>query len=199
MQWKNKLFRTILFLPFAWWTYQIFFGDLGAQPAQELNHQTGLMALIYFTVNLWLGALKSFVPKWPRAFIFLLQERRWLGVIQFIILIFHIGLYFVLEGFEPKAFTQIWTKTYLIFGTLGFSVLALLALTSNDFSVKKLKGKNWKKLHRLAYLAGFLVTVHIFLIEKADLILFAMITFPLWVAQIFRFFNSLRTTNRSPA
>lgn len=195
MLWKNNwskwLFRLFLLLPFAGWTYQIFWGDLGAQPAQELNHQTGLTVLVYLMANLWIGILLSltllFGKKWPNSLRFLITERRYLGVLNYIILLGHIFLYFALEAFEQKAIDQIFQKTYLQMGSLAFLGMTLLALTSNNFSVRKLGGKKWKNLHRIVYAVAFFASIHIFLIEKADLILFAWITLPMWLGQILRF------------
>ena len=48
---------------------------------------------------------------------------------------------------------------YLIFGLSGVSILSLLALTSNRRSMQRL-GKNWKRLHKLVYLAGTAVVTH---------------------------------------
>ncbi len=192
-KWQNKFFRLSLFFPFIYWAYLIFFGDLGAQPAQRLNHLTGKFSLYYFLANLWLGVLLSYKLKWPRWLLFLPQERRWLGVVNFIIICCHIFLYFTLEAFEPKALEQIYTKTYLIFGALAFLIFLLLAATSNNISVRLLGLVRWKWFHRSAYLAAVLVTFHIFLIEKADLILFAALTVPMWLGQIFRIVRHKKT------
>lgn len=192
MKWTNKLYKVLLLTPIAWWIYQIFFGDLGAQPAQTLNHNTGFMTLCYLVANLWIGILISFRVKFPSWLRFLPQERRFLGVLTFIILVGHVFLYFALEAFEKKAIDQLFTKTYLTFGTLAFLTMVILAATSNNYSVRQLGGKNWKQLHRLVYLTALLVTVHIFLIEKADLVLFAAITAPMWVAQLIRLFRWMR-------
>jgi sulfoxide reductase heme-binding subunit YedZ len=186
MKWPNKLFQLVLLLPAFWWVYQIFFGSLGAEPAKELNHATGLTALIYLVLNLWIGIIWSFWKAWPKPLRLILPERRFLGVLTFLILIGHVFLYFALESFEPKAFSQLFQKTYLIFGFFAFLGLLILALTSNNWSVKKLGGKKWKTLHRSIYFIAVLVTVHIFLIEKADLVQFALITAPMWIAQFIR-------------
>lgn len=194
MLWKNNwsktIFRLFLLLPFAGWTYQIFLDDLGAQPAQELNHQTGLTVLVFLIANLWIGVLLSmtlqFGKKWPTSLRFLITERRFLGVLTYVILIGHVFLYFALEAFEAKAIDQIFEKTYLQMGSLAFLGMTLLAFTSNNFSVRKLGGKRWKQLHRSVYVVAIFVSIHIFLIEKADLVLFALITIPMWLAQILR-------------
>jgi sulfoxide reductase heme-binding subunit YedZ len=188
----NKLFRTLLFAPVFYWAYLIFFGSLGADPAKNLNHKTGEAALCFLLLNLLVGILLSFskaIPfAWPRASRFLLQERRWLGVITFLFLIFHLFLYWAIEGFEQKGFEQMYTKNYLIFGSLAWLIMLVLAVTSNDFSVRRLGGKKWKNLHRLAYLASALITLHVLSIEKADLIKYGSLLGALWLLQISRFF-----------
>lgn len=191
MKWPNKIFRMALFLPFLWWAYLIFFGNLGAEPAKELNHLTGFMGLIYLFSNLAIGVFSSLF-KFPPRLRFLLQERRWLGVIGWFIIVCHISFYFVLEAFDPKAISQIYEKTYLTFGFFAFLGLTMLAATSNNFSVRKLGGKRWKLFHRSVYFTALLVTVHIFLIEKANLPLFALITAPVWIGEIIRIVRSRR-------
>ena len=42
-----------------------------------------------------------------------------------------------------------------------FVIFAALAVTSNNWSIKKLK-KNWKRLHSLTYAAAFILPWHIF-------------------------------------
>ena len=46
------------------------------------------------------------------------------------------------------------------FGFSGLTILVILALTSNQWSIRKLGGKNWKCLHRLAYVAAALLIYH---------------------------------------
>ncbi|MBC7420089.1 MAG: ferric reductase-like transmembrane domain-containing protein [Bdellovibrio sp.] len=182
----SKLFRVLLLLPVTYWIYLIFWGDLGADPAKNLNHLTGPMALYYIILNLAIGILISFSFKFPKFLRFLLTNRRFLGVLSFIFLIFHVTLYFLMEGFEKIAFVQLVTKTYLILGLLAWLILLVLAVTSNDYSVRKLGGKRWKLLHRSVYLASAFLTVHILLIEKADLLKYGIILSSLWVLQFFR-------------
>jgi sulfoxide reductase heme-binding subunit YedZ len=187
MKWPHKLFRFALLLPLFWWAYQIFFGNLGAEPAKELNHSTGLVALIYLVANLWIGIIWAFWKKWPSQLRFLLQARRFLGVVTFLYVCAHVFLYFALESFQKKGFIQVIEKNYLICGALAFLGMTVLAATSNDFSLKKLGGKKWKDLHRMVYIVMALVMAHIFQIEKADLLQFALITFPMWIGEIVRF------------
>ena len=52
------------------------------------------------------------------------------------------------------------TYSYYYSGITAFVIFTLLAITSNKFSVKKLK-KNWKALHSLTYVAMVMLLVHI--------------------------------------
>ena len=56
---------------------------------------------------------------------------------------------------------------YLVLGFLGFGILSALAVTSNKWAMQQLK-KNWKRLHRLVYLAGILLTFHAILATQAS-------------------------------
>jgi sulfoxide reductase heme-binding subunit YedZ len=48
---------------------------------------------------------------------------------------------------------------YLMLGVVGISILTILACTSNRWPMQRL-GKNWKRLHRLVYVAGCAVATH---------------------------------------
>lgn len=186
----SNIFRFLLLVPGFYWTYLILFSDLGADPAKNLNHKAGEIALYYILLNLLLGILIGFKVKFPVKLRFLLLNRRYLGVLSFLVLVSHVFLYFAMESFEAQAIEQIFTKNYLIFGSLAFSILLILAFTSNDFSVRRLTIKVWKRLHRFVYLASLFFSIHILLIEKADLIKYGLILGTLWLLQISRFIFS---------
>lgn len=94
---------------------------------------------------------KTGFPQW------LLKYRRVIGLLSFFLAVAH-GFIF----FKQRNFDIFDIKTYFVYfqGVATFIIFTLLAITSNDWSVKRLK-KNWKKLQRLTYLAMFLVTWHI--------------------------------------
>jgi sulfoxide reductase heme-binding subunit YedZ len=48
---------------------------------------------------------------------------------------------------------------YLALGLTGMVILTALAITSNRWSMQRL-GRNWKRMHRLVYFAGFAVVTH---------------------------------------
>ena len=87
----------------------------------------------------------------------LLKHRRIVGILAFFLALGH-GFILV----KKRDFDFADPQTYWIYiqGVATFIVFTLLAITSNDWSVKKMK-KNWKRLHSLTYLAIFLIAWHI--------------------------------------
>ncbi|MEP6516582.1 ferric reductase-like transmembrane domain-containing protein [Microcoleus vaginatus] len=94
---------------------------------------------------------KTGFPQW------LLKYRRFIGLLSFFLTVAHGFIFFKQRNFDVFDIT-----TYFVYfqGLATFIIFTLLAITSNDWSVKRLK-KNWKKLQSLTYLAMFLVTWHI--------------------------------------
>ncbi|MBX2993997.1 MAG: ferric reductase-like transmembrane domain-containing protein [Bdellovibrionaceae bacterium] len=168
------VFRLAIWIWVLYWILGIFWLDLGASPALKLNHEMGQITLVLLTVNLLLGILIDLwrpLPTWLR---FAIQERRFWGISSFLVLVLHVFFYFLNEGFEPKAWTQVFTKTYLILGALAFAILFVMAVTSNNWAVKKLRGPRWKRLQRIVYAAQVLILLHVISIEKADLIKYSI-------------------------
>ncbi len=163
--WKI-IFVLALLAPMAILTWKLFSGQLGAQPSEEMNHELGEFTYRYLAVNLIWGSLLAlgWMPKGLRRWTYL---RRHLGVVTFVYAIFHVAFYALKEGDVPLALAQVFEKTYLIIGLSAWCILLVLALTSTNWAVRRL-GRNWKRLHRLAYFAILLATVHFYLIEKKD-------------------------------
>lgn len=56
---------------------------------------------------------------------------------------------------------------FMVLGMLGLAVLTALGITSNRWAMKRM-GKNWKRLHRLVYLAGIAAAFHAILATTAS-------------------------------
>jgi sulfoxide reductase heme-binding subunit YedZ len=83
----------------------------------------------------------------------------------------------------------IWT------GWAAFFLFLPLALTSNDASMRALKG-GWKRLQRLAYPAAILTLVHWVFVH--DNVAAALLNFaPLAALEAWRIFHLLRTRGRA--
>lgn len=194
----NQTMKIAVVLPFLFWIVGIFADWLGVEPIVKINTQSGYVVLILLLVNLLVGAIHSLKwvdIKWYR---FIQMSRRYIGVFCGVYVILHFVSYLAKESFLPKGWEQIITKNYLIAGTMAAILLLVLTLTSNNFSTRLLKNY-WKKLHRIVYLAGFIVLFHIFQIEKANLVLLGLLVLPVFVLEIVRFTIFLKNKTRQTA
>jgi methionine sulfoxide reductase heme-binding subunit len=132
--------------------------QLGANPIERLLHVSGEIAI-------WtLGAVLSLTPLrvlFPRSAIInaLNRHRRYIGVSACIYGLIHFSCHVVYQG-DWDDLLQSFTKPFTWFGLAGLSILVLLALTSNNWAVRKLGGRRWKLLHRLAYVAAIVLIYH---------------------------------------
>ena len=128
--------------------------------AVPLANFLGYLALVTYILTLLPSILRVVFSNTKKAeFIkWLFKYRRHLGVASFGFTLGH-GYFLVLQRnfdfFDIETYLQYYT------GVSSFVIFTLLAITSNDWSVKKIGGKNWKKLHQLTYLAIFLLLFHI--------------------------------------
>jgi len=80
---------------------------------------------------------------------YLLRNRRYLGISFAALFLLHGTLIYVLSQLYPEPFFSQLTDALLYSGLATFSAVALMAVTSNDGSVKQLGRKNWSRLHKL--------------------------------------------------
>ncbi|RUV29767.1 sulfoxide reductase heme-binding subunit YedZ, partial [Mesorhizobium sp. M1A.T.Ca.IN.004.03.1.1] len=79
-----------------------------------------------------------------------LRYRRALGLLTFYYALMHFTVYMVLDQAMDIAavINDVLKRPFIMFGMAGLAMLIPLALTSNNFSIRRL-GKNWIWLHRL--------------------------------------------------
>ncbi len=82
------MFTTVCLIPLAWVTYRLLTGDLGANPAEHMNHKLGMIGLRLLIANLIWGAVIALnrVPPTLRKYGYL---RRHLGVVTFVYVFGH--------------------------------------------------------------------------------------------------------------
>ncbi len=152
-------------LPAVWILAAVARGDLTANPYQAVEQRTGRTALILLMFSLaCTPAYLVFGWRWA------LRHSRTLGLYAFAYASAHlITLVGVDYQFDFRLLRSDLTgKPFIWVGAAALLVLAALAATS--FGVwKKRLGKNWKRLHRLAYLAVLLVIVHYAWARKGNL------------------------------
>lgn len=130
----------------------------GGKPVAEmLLHPTGEFSARFMIIAMVLSPLRILFPssgfcRW------LLQRRRYFGVAAFGYAAFHTMLYILDMGTLSAVLGEalvlgIWT------GWLAFFIFVPLAITSNDWSVRRL-GSSWKTLQRWVYVAAVGTLLH---------------------------------------
>jgi sulfoxide reductase heme-binding subunit YedZ len=137
---------------------------LGANPVETITAWSGEWTLRMLLVTLAMSPLRQwFSWRWP------LQIRRMLGLFTF----FYVCLHFMTFVWFDHAFllmdivADIVKKPYITVGFLAWCVLLVLAVTSNSYSVRRLR-RGWQRLHRGAYIAALGGIVHYTWLVKAD-------------------------------
>jgi len=111
------------------------------------------------------------------------RHRRELGVAAFSYAAIHIACFIIKRGGFTNAIPYALHPALLSVIYISFPIFLLLALTSNQYSVKRMGFLKWKKLHRQVYWAEGGIIVHMILTGQA---LWAGIIFiPCVILQIF--------------
>lgn len=131
----------------------------------RLQQVFGFSALGFWYIALLATPLAVIVGKRPfmRQYLYL---RRALGVSAAYFAILHMltGLFGQLGGISGVLLLPSRFQLALAFGLFGVLTLTLMAVTSFDTAIRKLTFPRWKWLHRVGYLAGILVYLHVWMI-----------------------------------
>ncbi|HKX28043.1 MAG TPA: protein-methionine-sulfoxide reductase heme-binding subunit MsrQ [Blastocatellia bacterium] len=152
-------------VPVTLLAWDAYYHYLGANPLEFLTHTTGTLTLIFLCLSLAVTPLRKMLG-WP----WLVKLRRMLGLYAFFYGTFHLLCYVWFDkAFSFGEVAQDTLKRPFIFlGMLGFLVMVPLAVTSTNKMVKRLGGRRWNLLHKLAYLAAIAGVLHYYLLVKAD-------------------------------
>jgi len=159
-------------------------GNLGANPLEKLLHQSGEIAIWTLGAVLSLTPLRVLFPA-SALVVALNRHRRAIGVTACIYGLLHFGFHILYEGGWDGLVRSL-TKPFIWFGLAGLSILIMLTLTSNRWSIRSLGTKNWKRLHRFAYLAAALLIYHQSIAGKGHWHTARWLLFPLLGLQLAR-------------
>lgn len=136
----------------------MFSDNLGADPIQALHIRLGDWSLRFLWLTLFITPLQT-LTKWRG----MPQYRKMLGLYTFFYASLHIIVYVCLDhGFAWDAIVNdILQSAYIWFGVITYLIIFALAITTPKFMVRQL-GKNWKRLHRIIYIASIAVIIHYF-------------------------------------
>lgn len=131
---------------------------LGPDPTHTVTFFTGRGALRLLMVTLAITPIRRLFPKLS----WLVRFRRLVGLYAFFYACLHLMTYvWLYAGFSWSAMVDdISQRRFITAGLTAWLLLLPLALTSTAWSIRKLGGKNWNRLHRLTYVAALAGVIH---------------------------------------
>lgn len=152
-------------VPLAWLLLEWFAGRLSVNPIQDATLRTGKPALVLLVLTLSITPLGNITGLSQ-----LIPLRKWLGLYAFLYAFIHFLIFVGLDyGFDLLLLREaIFEKRFALAGFASLITLAPLALTSTVGWMRRM-GRRWKRLHRLAYVAGILASVHFLWLVKSDI------------------------------
>ncbi|MCG8710342.1 protein-methionine-sulfoxide reductase heme-binding subunit MsrQ [Brenneria sp. 4F2] len=157
IKWLKVILHLAAFLPLPWLILAVDQGWLSADPAKDIQHFTGLMALKLLLGTLLIAPLARY-GRQP----LLIRCRRLIGLWCFAWATLHLTSYALLElGISHLILLgeELLSRPYLTLGIISWLILLALALTSPQAAMRKL-GAGWQKLHNLIYLVAILAPIH---------------------------------------
>lgn len=154
-------------VPLLWLTLRIFeVGSLrlGPNPVEDIQDALGIWGLRALCATLAMTPLSWAIGPLPIRF------RRMFGLFAFTYAGLHVMNYLILDQtLAIDAIVEdIVERPFITIGALGFVMMIPLAVTSTNGWRRRL-GRNWNRLHRLAYLSGIAGCWHFYWQVKKDL------------------------------
>ncbi len=144
----------------AWWVYT---GNLTANPISLVTNTLGDWTLRILLASLSMTPLRLlFGLSWP------VTLRRLLGLFAFTYASLHFAVWLVVDHFFDwrEMGADILKRPYITVGMLALTVLIPLAATSTTGMIRRLGNVAWRRLHRLAYVAGVAAVLHFLWLAK---------------------------------
>ncbi len=151
-------------LPATFLLFRFLTDSLGANPIEEITHETGEWALRLLLLSLSITPLRRITGRNS-----LVPFRRTFGLLSFFYALLHFSTWLGLDHFFDwqGIIEDIFERPYITAGFTAFASLTPLAITSTRGWIRRL-GKKWTHLHRLAYFAAIAAVVHFWWLVKSD-------------------------------
>lgn len=141
--------------------YLAMTGGLGIEPIRALEKELGLYGLQFLLASLFISPARRFLG------LNLVRYRRAVSLVAFFYVVQHLGVWLVLDvGIPSQIWADIVKRPYVTVGMAGFLAMLPLALTSNDWSIRRMGAERWRSLHRLAYVAVAAGALHYILLVR---------------------------------
>jgi sulfoxide reductase heme-binding subunit YedZ len=153
-------------IPLALLIWDFWQGNLGPDIIREATLRTGKAALILLVASLACTPINLVFKFKP-----VLKLRRPLGLYSFLYASIHFAIFIGVDYFFDFRLIKdaLLEKRYALAGLAAGIILLALALTSTIGWQRRLK-RNWKKLHRLVYVAGLLAALHFIWLVKQGVV-----------------------------
>jgi sulfoxide reductase heme-binding subunit YedZ len=154
--WLKIVVHVAALLPLAVLVFGYRQDRLGPDPIGEAIRRTGRYAIVFLIFSLVPTAVRLVTGSGV-----LLKIRRILGLYAFMYVALHfLGFAWLDYGFDlPFLLPALVDGRRTLAGLMALVILIPLAITSTSGWIRRL-GKNWKRLHRLTYLASVLAVLH---------------------------------------
>jgi methionine sulfoxide reductase heme-binding subunit len=152
--------------PLVYLTWGALASRLGANPIDVITRETGTWTLRFLVLTLAVTPVRR-LTGWNGA----IRLRRMLGLFAFFYGTLHFFTYVWLDQFFDLAaiLKDIPKRPFITAGTTAFVLMIPLALTSTAGMIRRMGGRAWQRLHRLAYVSAIAGVVHYWWLVKADI------------------------------
>jgi sulfoxide reductase heme-binding subunit YedZ len=152
-------------IPLALLLWDLSRNRVGPNPLEFATRTTGMLTLIFLCLTLAVTPLRKIF-----GINSLVKFRRMLGLFAFFYGSLHLLTYIWFDRWFNLVSTikDVVQRPFILIGMTAFVLMVPLAITSTNRMVKRLGGKTWARLHRLAYLAGIAGVVHFWMLVKSD-------------------------------
>ncbi len=162
---KNALFIACL-IPLTKLLFAFFTDTFGPDPVADITHVTGIWTLNLLIATLTITPLR----KWTH-WNWLMRLRRTLAMFAFFYASLHLLSYLIFDQLFDWAEIgrDLSKRPYMIAGMTSFILMIPLAITSTTAMMKRMGGRNWQLLHRLAYPVAAAGVLHYLWLVKQDI------------------------------
>jgi sulfoxide reductase heme-binding subunit YedZ len=168
--WLKPVVFAVSALPAAYLIWQVYLltagqgNTLGADPAKAIVFFNGDWALRFMLLTLAVTPLRK-LTGWPP----LARLRRMLGLFAFTYATLHFAAFtvLILELRLQDLGAELVERPYILLGFVAWLGLVPLAVTSNQYMLRRLK-QRWKKLHLLVFPVVIIQLAHLFWLTRTD-------------------------------
>jgi sulfoxide reductase heme-binding subunit YedZ len=148
---------------------------------KSLHTYSGYIATSFLILVLILKPLRIVYPNFFLVRWGLGKHKREIGVASFTYAAIHAFLFYLKKDSISKFLSYLIHPAIFPGFTIALPILFVLAITSNNYSVKKLGYEKWKRIHKKVYIAQYAVFIHMIMVKE---VVWAMVYFvPLFIMQ----------------